>query len=73
MKISENEDVKFYWSMVANNWVEEEANTLIAMMIDHWVTMRGFSYTSAFLESYKQENKKDCGKIQRSQKEVKCK
>lgn len=57
-KIIENDDVTFYWSVVAANWEEEEAGVLLEMVIQHWVTIRGFSYASAFVEKYKQKNKK---------------
>ena len=43
--------------MISADW-EEEGDVLLQMIIEHWVTVRGFSYTSAFLEKYKQANKK---------------
>lgn len=56
--ILNNDDVKFYWSMVASgDWAETES-TLLRMIVNHWVTIRGFSYTGAFMERYKQKNKK---------------
>ena len=32
------------------------------MIIEHWVTVRGFSFTSAFLEKYKQASKESVQK-----------
>jgi len=43
-KISKNEDVLFYWSVVSTDW-------------EQWVTVHGFLFTSAFVEKYKQVNK----------------
>ena len=55
--ISANEDVLFFWSIVSVNWTTEEADALLTMIIEHWIVVRGFSFTSAFLERYKQTNK----------------
>ena len=56
-KIIENDEVKFHWSEVAVNWEEEESRVLLEMIAVHWVTVRGFSHASAFLEKYKQKYK----------------
>lgn len=40
-KISKNEDVLFCWSVVSTNW-EEEAVDVLLMIIEKWVTVRGF-------------------------------
>ena len=56
--VSENEDVLFFWSLVSANWSMKEADTLLRMIVEQWITVRGFSFTSAFLEKYKQANKK---------------
>ena len=31
---------------------------LLRLVVDMWVTIRGFSYSSAWIEKYKQEHKK---------------
>ena len=51
-------DVLFCWTMVAVNWVEEEACALMRLFVEHWVSVRGFSYVSSFVEKYKQRKKK---------------
>lgn len=56
--VKEDEDVLFYWSLISINWGEEEAEALLNFIVDHWITLRGFSFTSAFMEKYKQANKK---------------
>jgi len=60
--IIENEDVTFYWSILALNWEENEAGALLQMIVEHWITIRGFSFTSGFMEKYKCKNKKSVQK-----------
>ncbi len=40
--------------MVTVNWEEKdtESDELLAMIIDHWIIIRGFSFTSPFNEAY---------------------
>ena len=57
--IAKNEDVLYHWSVLSANWKEEEANqVLLKMIINHWVIVRGFSFASAFMEAYKQKQRK---------------
>jgi len=35
---------------VSTDWEEEESDVLLQMIIEQWVTVRGFSFTSAFVE-----------------------
>ena len=46
--LTQNEDVHFYWITVAADWEEEEASTLMTLMIDHCITIRGFARVSAY-------------------------
>jgi len=55
--------VEFYWEEISLNWGEKESNTLLAHIIDYWLTMRGFAYTSQWMENYKSITKK---KVQKS-------
>lgn len=57
-KISESDDVQFYWAIVSAEWEEGESQALLGMIVEHWITVRGFSFTSGWLERYKQANKK---------------
>ena len=68
-KMVHNEDVLFYWSMISADW-EEEGDVLLQMIIEHWVTVYGFSYTSAFLEKYKKANKKTVQKSKGTRKNL---
>ena len=49
--------------MISADWEEEEPGVLLQMIIEHWATVHGFLYTSAFLEKYKQANKKTVQKL----------
>ena len=39
--------VKMMWSTVANDMKEEIAASLPTMIVDKWVTVRGFSFAGA--------------------------
>ena len=53
-----NHSVLEQWSEFTTNWGREESDKLLQMIVEHWITVRGFSFTSAFMEAYKQKNKK---------------
>ena len=56
--VQEDEDVLFYWSLVSSNWVEEATQSLFSLIVQHWITIRGFSFASSFVEEYKKAQKK---------------
>ena len=56
--IVRNEDVLFYWCIVAADMDEENSTTLLQMIVESWVTIRGFSFAGAWVELYKQRTKK---------------
>ncbi len=47
-----DDDVQFHWSILSANWDEEEAEPLLPLIIQLWVTIRGFSYASAWMEKH---------------------
>ena len=49
-KVKNNEDVLFCWSMLSSSWDEESSKTLFRMVVDLWLTIRGYSYASAWIE-----------------------
>ena len=51
--INEDNDVLFYWCIISAEWEEEESKALLPMVTSMWVTIRGFAYTSAWMEEYK--------------------
>ena len=57
-----NEDVLFFWDMLSVNWEHNEASELFKMVIQHYITIRGFSFANAFTEKYKQATKKSTQK-----------
>ena len=46
--ILKNEDVQFHWCIhwciVASDWEEEETEALLQLVVNMWITIRGFSY-----------------------------
>ena len=52
--ITTDEDVLFYWSILSAEWEEKEEQILLRMLIELWVTVRGFSFAKSMLEMYKQ-------------------
>ena len=58
-KIAEDEDVRFYWSMLSVD-IHEEATTtkLLQSIVELWVRIQGFSITSAWLEQYKRASQR---------------
>ena len=52
-QIDSNENVLFYWCIVCAEWEEDTAQILLGMISDLWITIRGFSAVSGWLEQYK--------------------
>ena len=52
----QNDNVQFFKSVVSGEW-EEVGSVLMEMMLNEWVTIRGFSYANAWIEKFKQETK----------------
>ena len=53
-----SEDVALHWNTVSANWEIEEKQALFPMISDLWITMRGFSFASTWIEKYKERSKK---------------
>lgn len=66
--VVQESDVLFHWSMIASNWVEEDADELLKTIVNHWVTLRGFSFVSGFNEQYKKEHTKTLEKSKGTRK-----
>ena len=58
------------WSKIAAEWEPEESQLIFGMVTDLWITMRGFSYASEWMEKWKQENKKSVQKSQALRKKL---
>ena len=52
--ISLDDNVMFYWELLPGMWEVDECDALFKMIIELWVTIRGFAYASGWLEHYKQ-------------------
>ena len=55
--IVEDEDVAFYWCLLGYSG-DEYGETCLNMIVDKWVTIRGFSFARSMIEMYKQAAKK---------------
>ena len=52
-KIIENEDVLFFWALLSAEWEEEESKALLEVLVEHYITVRGHSCASGWVEKYK--------------------
>jgi len=56
--LNNDKQVQYHWDVVSRHWEPEEAEALLPMITQLWVTMRGYSYASAKVEQRKQAVKK---------------
>ena len=49
------EDVLFFWSIATIQLDENEEKLLLKKITKLWITVRGFAYTSTWIEQYKQK------------------
>ena len=62
-KLLSNHTVRLLWEALSANWGEEESHALLSMIVDHYITVRGFAFVSQWMDQYKFETKK---KVQKS-------
>jgi len=56
-----NEDILFYWEIVGADFEEDDQQVctkLLRKILELFLTVRGFSYASVWLENYKQRTKR---------------
>ena len=53
-----DEDVAFHWSMLTVEVEDAEGTVLLAMIVDLFITIRGFSFSKSLMEMYKQETRR---------------
>ena len=58
VQMKTNDDVLFCWSVLTASWSDEVTTTILEMIIDLWIVIRGFSMASALVERYKVTQKK---------------
>ena len=56
-----DEDIAFHWSILTIEVEKEEGAVLLAMMVNLFITIRGF-FSKLLMEMYKQEAKKSTQK-----------
>ena len=49
---------------------DEDAQVVLEMLINLWITIRGFSFAGSWLEMYKQEKKKGLQRSKALRKEI---
>ena len=70
--ITEDSDVQFYWTLVSQDVDEEnEAIKLLEEIVTTWVTIRGFSLASTWLEQYKKAKQLNVAKSKVLRKNLK--
>ena len=62
-KVVGNEDVLFKWWLLLDNEDDHVGNKLLKIIADFYLTIRGFSFATSFVELYKQLH---CKGLQRS-------
>lgn len=69
--ISSDKDVLSTWNTLAVDISDEnQANELLNLLIEQWITIRGFSLTATWLEQYKKASKQSTKKWKALRKEV---
>ena len=68
--ISQTANVQFFWYLISSDWEENRAKALLEMIIEEWVTLRGFSYASAWVEKFKAKHKKTTQKSKGVRKQL---
>ena len=61
-RVLEDENVQFYWCMLTTDIEDDKAKILLTMIVDLFITVRGFSFTKSSMELYKQATKKSTQK-----------
>ena len=69
-RIVSDEDVLFYWAIISAGWGVEDSKLLLEHIIEYYVTIRGFSFASGWMEKYKQANKKSTQKSKGVRKQL---
>ena len=68
--MEKNLNVLFCWCFISASWEEECSSILLPMIIQLWITIRGYSLCSAWIEKYKLAQKKTVQKSKSLRKEL---
>ena len=47
-----------FWALLSVEGEEEESKSLLELLVDHYITVRKFSFPSGLVEKYKQAHNK---------------
>ena len=51
-------DVQFYWCLLSSNMDQKCSEKLLELLINKYITVRGFSFAKSAMERYKGDTKK---------------
>jgi len=68
--IMQEEDVQFQWCMMTTTIQDASASTLLRMLCEHYVTIRGYSFAGSCVELYKKSSKRALQKGKGLRKEL---
>ena len=68
--IVQEEDVQFHWCLMTTTIQDATASTLLRMLCEHYVTIRGYSFTGSCVELYKKSSKRALQKGKGLRKEI---
>lgn len=68
--LHDDEDAQFFWSIASAEFDEDSAKTLLKMIVNLWITIRGFSLCSAWIEQYTQLTKKTIQRLKALRREL---
>lgn len=57
-KLNKSEDILFHWATLTYELDDQSANQLLGMMLELYITVRGFAFANSCMELYKQSKKK---------------
>ena len=65
-----DENVQFHWCLITTDIEDDKATILLKMIMELFVTIRGFSFAKSFMELYKQSTKKSTQKSKALRKKI---
>lgn len=68
--IESDADVQLCWTTVSTDMDDDTAETLSSLLVDKWISIRGFSFASGIMEQYKQQKKEGTQKAKRLRQAV---
>lgn len=68
--VENDEDVQFHWTMVSVEMDDDISDKLLHLIIDKWITIRGFSFAMSIMEMYKLQEKQGTQKLKRLRHKV---